>query len=111
MGQDREEVMSLFGDCAERRVFIPPGPGTLYVEVYQAKNDEACIKRLGERHFLIRGGVLHYITPGRMRRASVHAAARRRLSTLAVRPPPPSPPVGAGAAAPFVQVKLRRRAR
>jgi hypothetical protein len=66
VGQNRDEVMKLFDGCAERRVFIPPGPKNLYVEVYQAINDEACIKRLGDRHFLIRGGVLHSITPGRM---------------------------------------------
>lgn len=66
VGQDRDEVMKLFDGCAERRVFMPPGPGSLYVEVYQAREDEACIKRLGDRHFLIRGGLLHSITPGRM---------------------------------------------
>jgi hypothetical protein len=66
VGQQRDEVMRLFGSCAERRVFIPPGPGSLYVEVYQAREDEACIKRLGDRHFLIKGGVLDNISPGRM---------------------------------------------
>ncbi len=66
VGQSRDDVMKLFDGCAERRVFIPPGPGSLYVEVYQAINDEACIKRLGDRHFLIRGGLLHSISPGRM---------------------------------------------
>jgi len=66
VGQKRDEVMRLFDGCAERRVFIPPGPGTMYVEVYQAREDEACIKRLGDRHFLIRGDVLHSISPGRM---------------------------------------------
>ncbi|WP_224247089.1 hypothetical protein [Hyalangium gracile] len=64
LGQTREEVMSLFGDCAERKVFVPPGPGALYVEVYQAKDIEVCRKRLGERQFTIRGGTLHQITPG-----------------------------------------------
>jgi hypothetical protein len=52
------------GKCAERRVFVPAGPGSLYVEVYQPKEDEACRKRLGERHFTIRGGSLYEITPG-----------------------------------------------
>jgi hypothetical protein len=66
LGQKRDEVMRLFDGCAERRVYIPPAPGTLYVEVYQAREDEACIKRLGDRHFLIRAGVLHSISPGRM---------------------------------------------
>jgi hypothetical protein len=66
LGQKREEVMALFGTCAERRVFIPPGPGTLYVEVYQAREDPACIKYLGDRHFLIKGGFLDSISPGRM---------------------------------------------
>ncbi|MDY7227654.1 hypothetical protein [Hyalangium rubrum] len=67
IGQHRDEVMRLFGNCAERRVFVPGGPnGAQYVEVYQAKEDEACIKRLGDRHFLIRGDFLHEISPGRM---------------------------------------------
>lgn len=66
VGQKRDEVMRLFGSCAERRIYIPPGPGSLYVEVYQAREDPACIKRLGERHFLIKGGVLDSISPGRM---------------------------------------------
>jgi hypothetical protein len=66
VGQNRDDVMKLFDGCAERRVFIPPGPGSVYVEVYQAINDEACIKRLGDRHFIIKGGVLHSIDPGRM---------------------------------------------
>jgi hypothetical protein len=64
VGQTRDEVMSLFGGCAERRAFVPPGPGRLYAEVYQAKEDERCRKRLGERHFTIRGGSLYEITPG-----------------------------------------------
>jgi hypothetical protein len=66
VGQSRDEVMRLFNGCAERRVFIPPGPSRLYVEIYQARSEEACIKWLGERHFLIRGDVLHNIYPGRM---------------------------------------------
>jgi hypothetical protein len=64
LGQPRPEVMRLFGSCAERRVFEPPGPGRLYVEVYQPKETEACLKRLGERQFTIRGGELFKITPG-----------------------------------------------
>ncbi len=64
LGQTREEVMERFGTCAVRRVFLPAGPGSLYVEIYQAKDDEACIKRLGERHFTIRGGTLYEMTPG-----------------------------------------------
>src|SRR5687767_14084634 len=35
LGMQRDEVMRLFSGCAERRVFMPPGPGRLYVEVYQ----------------------------------------------------------------------------
>ena len=66
VGQSRDEVMQLFDGCAERRVYIPPGPKNVYVEVYQAINDEACIKRLGDRHFLIKAGFLHSIDPGRM---------------------------------------------
>jgi hypothetical protein len=66
VGQKRDEVMRLFGGCAERRIYLPPGPRSLYVEVYQAREDPACIKRLGERHFLIKGGVLDSISPGRM---------------------------------------------
>jgi hypothetical protein len=64
IGQSRAEVMHLFGNCAERKVFLPPAPGALYVEIYQPKEDEACRKRLGERQFTIRGDVLHQITPG-----------------------------------------------
>jgi hypothetical protein len=63
-GQKRAEVMRLFGTCAERKVFIPPGPKNLYVEVFQPKNTEVCKKRLGERQFTIRGGQLHQMTPG-----------------------------------------------
>lgn len=64
IGQRREEVMTLFKDCAERRYFEPPGPGKLYVEIFQAKNSEACKKRLGERQFMIVGGRLKQITAG-----------------------------------------------
>jgi hypothetical protein len=64
VGQSREEVMQLLGNCAVRRVFVPAGPGSLYVEIYQAKDTEACRKRLGERQFTIRGGELFKITPG-----------------------------------------------
>lgn len=64
LGQSRDELMKLFKDCAERRYFEPPGPGKLYVEIFQAKDSEACKKRLGERQFMIRGGRLHQITPG-----------------------------------------------
>lgn len=64
IGQSREEVMKLFGNCAERKVFIPPGPKSLYVEIYQPKNTELCKKRLGERQFTIRGGELFKLTPG-----------------------------------------------
>jgi hypothetical protein len=78
VGQRREEVMRLFGDCAERRSFVPPGPGKLYVEIYQAKDTPACRERLGERQFLIRGGLLHQITPG----------------LIPPEPPPQEPPEG-----------------
>lgn len=64
VGQKREEVVRLFGDCAERIAFEPPGPNKLYVEIYQAKNTEACKERLGQRQFTIRGGELYQITPG-----------------------------------------------
>jgi hypothetical protein len=64
VGQTRDEVMERFGNCAVRRVFLPAGPGSLYVEIYQPKNDEACLKRLGERRFTIRGGTLYEIVPG-----------------------------------------------
>jgi hypothetical protein len=63
-GQSREEVMRLFGNCAERKAFIPPGPKNLYVEIYQPKNTEVCKKRLGERQFTIKGGQLVQLTPG-----------------------------------------------
>ncbi|MFL5346795.1 MAG: hypothetical protein ACJ8AT_18595 [Hyalangium sp.] len=64
IGQSRDEVMQRFGNCAVRRVFEPAGPGSLYVEIYQPKDDEHCRKRLGERQFTIRGGSLYQITPG-----------------------------------------------
>jgi outer membrane biosynthesis protein TonB len=64
IGQTRSEVMRLFGNCAERRAFVPAAPGALYVEIYQPKATEACVKRLGERHFTIRGGELYKIEPG-----------------------------------------------
>lgn len=64
IGQRREEVMKLFKKCAERRFFEPPGPGKLYVEIYQPKDTEACKQRLGERQFMIVGGRLKQITPG-----------------------------------------------
>jgi hypothetical protein len=64
VGQKRDEVMKLFAQCAERKAFTPPGPKTLYVEIYQPKDTEECKKRLGERRFTIRGGELIQITPG-----------------------------------------------
>lgn len=64
VGLSRDEVMQRFGNCAVRRVFLPAGPGSLYVEIYQPKDDEHCRKRLGERQFTIRGGSLYQITPG-----------------------------------------------
>jgi len=64
IGQTHREVMRLFGNCAERRVFEPPGPGRLYVEIFQPKDTEACRKYLGERQFMMRGGLLYRITPG-----------------------------------------------
>jgi len=70
--------MRLLGDCAERRFFEPPGPGKLYVEIYQPKNEPACLERLGERQFMIRGGLLHQITPG----------------LIPPEPPPREPPEG-----------------
>jgi hypothetical protein len=78
LGQSRAELMRLFGKCAERRAFAPGGPGKLYVEIYQAKNTEACLKHLGERHFTIRGGTLFRITPG----------------LIPPEPPPKEPPEG-----------------
>jgi hypothetical protein len=78
LGQSRAELMQRFGNCAERRAFEPPGPGKLYVEIYQAKNTEACRKRLGERQFTIRGGTLFRITPG----------------LIPPEPPPKEPPEG-----------------
>jgi hypothetical protein len=64
IGQSRDEVMKLFAKCGERKAFMPPGPKTLYVEIFQPKNTEECKKRLGERRFTIRGGELVQITPG-----------------------------------------------
>ncbi len=78
VGQPREVVMRLLGDCAERMHYLPPGAGTLMVEIVQPKEGE-CRKRLGERRFMLVGGVLKEITPG----------------TLAPPPPPQPPPKGA----------------
>jgi hypothetical protein len=64
VGQSRDEVMRLFGKCAERKAFVPPGPKNQYVEIYQPKNTEVCKKRLGERQFTIKGGKLLQFTPG-----------------------------------------------
>jgi hypothetical protein len=65
IGQPRDQVMKLFGDCAERRAFRPAvPPDSLYVEIYQPKREERCLKRLGERRFTIRGDSLYEITPG-----------------------------------------------
>jgi hypothetical protein len=74
VGQSRDEVMRLFGNCAVRKAFIPPGPKTLYVEIFQPKDTEVCKKRLGERQFTIKGGQLVQLTPGLI--------------------PPPPPPTG-----------------
>ncbi|MDC0713054.1 hypothetical protein POL68_31620 [Stigmatella sp. ncwal1] len=63
-GQSRDEVMALFGDCAERKIFLPGGNGALYVEVYQPKDSEECYERLGKRQFTIRGGELFRVTDG-----------------------------------------------
>ncbi|EAU69106.1 hypothetical protein STIAU_8640 [Stigmatella aurantiaca DW4/3-1] len=63
-GQSRDEVMALFGDCAERKIFLPGGNGALYVEVYQPKDSEECYQRLGKRQFTIRGGELFRLTDG-----------------------------------------------
>jgi hypothetical protein len=64
LGQSRSEVMALFADCAERRQFTPAGPNSLYVEIYQAKDTAPCRQRLGERHFVIRGGQLFQVNDG-----------------------------------------------
>nr|AYM52277.1 hypothetical protein [Stigmatella aurantiaca Sg a15] len=64
LGQKRDEVMELFGSCAERKLFLPGGNGALYVEVYQPKGSEECFQRLGKRQFTIRGGELFRITDG-----------------------------------------------
>jgi hypothetical protein len=72
LGQSREDVMRLLGDCAERMHYLPGGPGSLSVEIVQPKEGD-CRKRLGERHLFITGGLLQEIRPG------------------ALTPPPPAP--------------------
>jgi hypothetical protein len=63
VGQSREVVLGLLGDCAERAYFLPGGSGNLSVEIYQPKEGE-CRKRLGERHFVLTGEKLERVTPG-----------------------------------------------
>jgi hypothetical protein len=63
LGQSREDVLRLLGECAERMHFLPGGSGGLSVEVVQPKAGE-CRQRLGHRHFTLTGGVLQSISPG-----------------------------------------------
>jgi hypothetical protein len=63
LGQSREDVMRLLGDCSERMHYLPGGPGSLSVEIVQPKEGD-CRKRLGERHLIITGGLLQEIRPG-----------------------------------------------
>ena len=71
LGQSREDVVRVLGDCAERMHYLPGGSGSLSVEVLQPKEGE-CRKRLGDRHFTLTGGVLKEMRPGAL-------------------PPPPAP--------------------
>jgi hypothetical protein len=63
VGQPREVVLGMLGDCAERMFFLPGGSGNLSVEIFQPKEGE-CRKRLGERRFTVTGGKLERVTPG-----------------------------------------------
>lgn len=63
VGQSREVVLGILGDCAERAYFLPGGSGSLSVEIVQPKEGE-CRKRLGERHFVLTGEKLERVTPG-----------------------------------------------
>ncbi len=71
LGQSREDVVRLLGECAERMHYLPGGSGSLSVEILQPKEGE-CRKRLGDRHFTLTGGVLQEMKPGAL-------------------PPPPAP--------------------
>lgn len=71
LGQSREDVVRLLGDCAERMQYLPGGSGSLSVEILQPREGE-CRKRLGDRHFTLTGGVLKEMRPGAL-------------------PPPPAP--------------------
>jgi hypothetical protein len=62
-GQPREVVLALLGECAERPIFYPAGPGRQTVEVYQPREGE-CRKKLGERRLMVVGEVLQEILPG-----------------------------------------------
>ncbi len=74
VGQPREVVLALLGECAERPVFYPGSPGRQTVEVYQPREGE-CRKKLGERRLMVVGEKLQEILPG-----------------VAATPPPPEPP-------------------
>jgi hypothetical protein len=63
LGQSREVVVGLLSECGERVHFLPGGAGGLSVEVYQPKEGK-CRERLGERRFMVVGGVLKEIVPG-----------------------------------------------
>lgn len=63
LGQSREDVVRLLGECAERMHYLPGGSGSLSVEILQPKEGD-CRKRLGERHFTLTGGVLKEMRPG-----------------------------------------------
>lgn len=63
VGQSREVVLGILGDCAERAYFLPGGSGNLSVEIVQPKEGE-CRKRLGERHFVLTGEKLERVNPG-----------------------------------------------
>lgn len=71
LGQSREDVVRLLGECAERMHYLPGGSGSLSVEILQPMAG-ACRERLGERHFTLTGGVLKEMRPGAL-------------------PPPPAP--------------------
>ncbi|XXF77356.1 hypothetical protein P2318_30540 [Myxococcaceae bacterium GXIMD 01537] len=78
-GQPRDVVVTMLGECAERVQLRPGGPGALTVEIFQPREGE-CLKRLGERHFTLKGGVLESVTAGLLPLPAPPA------------PPPPSSP-------------------
>ena len=64
VGIRRDQLLGALGDCARRTHLTPAsGAGTRTVESFQPK-DAACIKKFGQRHFVVAGDRVHAIEPG-----------------------------------------------